>query len=444
MNRNQEYLELKQTLETLEAPDGSVERALARRRAARRSHYVIRPLIGLAAVFAVFVSLVNLSPTVAQACSGIPVLQDLAAAVRFSPSLSEAVENDYYQRVDQSRTVDGTTVTVDSLIVDQTSVNIFYRIESKDEDAQADLFPEVALPDGSEGDFSILSHKAGTSTEAATDYCCVDFNGNVPDRLLLRFYSDSAEEPENQRTEAPFEFLLEFDPEFTTQGKHYSQDQTLELDGQRIHVTGIDLYPSYLSVSVEGAPENTVWLTDLDYYLLTEDGTRFEQRSGIYAVGNPDTPEWRSFRTDSPFFRDPASVTLCITGASWTRKENVPDTLLDLEQGTSENLPPDTRLVRCQRQDGGWCVTLLVPEEQPQYFLPDSCRDPEGGAHSWSRETLDWHDHEDPNHAPAPEGYAYWSFELEDYPWSEVRLTPAYHSISSFDPPVTASFELNP
>ncbi len=50
------------------------------------------------------------------------------------------------------------------------------------------------------------------------------------------------EEAEIKQTEAPFEFLLEFDPDFRAQGEHYSQDLVLELDGQRIRITGIDVY----------------------------------------------------------------------------------------------------------------------------------------------------------------------------------------------------------
>ena len=44
MNRKQEYLELKQELEGLSAPGGSVLRAAARQSKSRRSNLFLRPL----------------------------------------------------------------------------------------------------------------------------------------------------------------------------------------------------------------------------------------------------------------------------------------------------------------------------------------------------------------------------------------------------------------
>ena len=96
MNRNDEFKALTRALED-EAPSLNASLRKAERRRARK-RYMIRPLIGLAAVFAVFVALVNLSTPVASALSRIPVLTDLVRAVRFSPSLEAAVQNDYVDR----------------------------------------------------------------------------------------------------------------------------------------------------------------------------------------------------------------------------------------------------------------------------------------------------------------------------------------------------------
>ena len=149
MNRNQEYLELTQELEALEAPAGSLDRALARSRKGKTVARVVRPFLGLAAVFAIFVLLVNVSPTVAQACSKVPVLRDLAEALRFSPSLTEAVEHDYYQTVGQKQTQNGVTVSVDYLIVDQRTVNVVYHLEGEGTERLnliPDMIPEARTP----------------------------------------------------------------------------------------------------------------------------------------------------------------------------------------------------------------------------------------------------------------------------------------------------------
>ena len=90
MNRMEEYRELLNELEELTETielEETLNRAISRQ---KRKKIMFRPLIGLAASFALFVLLVNFSTTVADACSGIPVLRELAEAVTFSPSLTDA------------------------------------------------------------------------------------------------------------------------------------------------------------------------------------------------------------------------------------------------------------------------------------------------------------------------------------------------------------------
>ena len=79
----------------------TVARACARR---RRRRWLWRPLPSLAGLFAAFVLLVNVSPTVAHAMSRIPGLDKLAEAVTFSPSLTAAVEHEFVQPVNQEKT----------------------------------------------------------------------------------------------------------------------------------------------------------------------------------------------------------------------------------------------------------------------------------------------------------------------------------------------------
>ena len=128
MNRNEEYQDLLKELERVPAElDGTLDRAVKRR---RRQVAIYRPLIGMAAAFAVFVLLVNGSESVAYACSQIPILRELAEAVTFSKSLSKAVENEYVQEMNLVQTDGDVTAEIEYLIVDQKSVVIFYKLYS--------------------------------------------------------------------------------------------------------------------------------------------------------------------------------------------------------------------------------------------------------------------------------------------------------------------------
>ena len=124
MNRKLEYQELLQELDkTVPELEFTLERAYAKK---RRRNCIIRPLASIAATFALFVVLVNFCTPVAYACSKVPFLRNLAEAVTFSRSLSDAVENEYVQPMYLTQTVGDITASVEYLIVDQKQVNVFF------------------------------------------------------------------------------------------------------------------------------------------------------------------------------------------------------------------------------------------------------------------------------------------------------------------------------
>ena len=144
MTRQQEYDALLEELQTVPPTlAGTAKRAKAR--AARRRFGV--SLGSLAAVAAAFVIVVNAMPTFALACGSIPILRELAAAVAFSPSLSEAVRHDYVQYVGKSQTVNGVTVTLETVIADQQQLVGFYRTDLPAEtSATCNLLGEASRP----------------------------------------------------------------------------------------------------------------------------------------------------------------------------------------------------------------------------------------------------------------------------------------------------------
>ena len=159
MNRMDEYTALLAELEqTPEELDHTVNKALNRKNALRKKRrFFSTALGGLAACFAAFVLLVNLSTPFARACGRIPLLADLAKAVSWSPSLSAAVENDYVQPLRLSQSQNGITARVEYLIVDRKQVDVFFSIRS-DDHAHLDLdHPTLTVPGTQEGYASSFS-----------------------------------------------------------------------------------------------------------------------------------------------------------------------------------------------------------------------------------------------------------------------------------------------
>lgn len=200
MNRNTEYESLLRELESTPAAlDGCVERAQARLRARRRRRRILGiPAGTLAACFAGFVLLVNLFPTFAYACGGVPVLRELAKAVAWSPSLSAAVENAYVQPIEQSKTVNGITATVHYVIVDQKQVNLFFTLEGEGYESLSAEMPEFSPHQACSILGADFRQSPGTMLRFALDYGDED----VPETFSMTF-SVTGERADREEAQAP-------------------------------------------------------------------------------------------------------------------------------------------------------------------------------------------------------------------------------------------------
>ncbi|MFQ9916045.1 MAG: DUF4179 domain-containing protein [Flavonifractor plautii] len=242
--------ELRQTPPALE---GTLDRALDRRRARRRK---LRPLRSLAAAAAVFVLLVNVSIPFAQACTHIPVLGWLAQAVCFSHSLSSAVEHDWVQKVEQTQRDNGYTLTLEDLIVDQKQIHLFYTLDWEDPACEY----AMVLVDGDR--LSPRPTVLSDSVEGPQDagHIVLDYReGQVPDRLdlVLTVRPNGDGSPAGR-----FRFQVALDPSLTALSARSGRwSSGVELDGQQIYVDCLEIYPHPCPAAAEeDHPDNTARL----------------------------------------------------------------------------------------------------------------------------------------------------------------------------------------
>lgn len=436
MSRMEEYEALMAECDR-EVPglETTLDRAYAKKRK-RTTQRILRPLGGLAACFAVFVLLVNFCAPVAYACSKVPGLRELAEAVTFSRSLSDAVDNEYVQPMDLSQSANGVTAEIAYLIVDQKQVNVFFRLDSDIYD-QLEADPDVLLPCG------LLNNSFGAENGQLRSVTIDFVDEDVPESLVLQLkvYAAGAavetapvpadaerfpdiEEDYEREYLAEFEFLLEFDPLFTAAGRIYPVNQVIDLDGQKVTITEIEVYPTHLRVDIGEDEANTAWIRDLDFYIETDWGMRFDTGSGITATGSTDSPSMISYRCDSPYFYEAAHLKLVITGAKFLDKDRE-RIYLDLRTGQSDPLPEGVAFHEAYREGEDWVLSFRADwdEESPMQQLFRYLYYDAGGneyeVHMWSSTYGD----------PDENGeirYYIESFPLKDYPYDEVWLTPQF------------------
>lgn len=411
MTRMEEYQALRQELETVpEDIETLTNRALAREKACRKKKRIWGVPVGsLAACFALFLLLVNCFPTFAAACEGLPVLGELAEALRFDKSLRLAVENEYVQPLGLSQTENGITARVEYLIVDQKNVNVFFRFYASDGRSlragyRADTPGCVSvmenldlLEDGTLRRIGIM----------ATD--------ELPDTLELTLFAYDGEygSYEDADLAAEFHFSIEYDPSFTAQGDVIPVGTAFTLDGQTLIIDRAEIYPTHMRLIIQEAGENTATLASLDFYLTDDRGRTYDAGAGsVVSMGTGENEN--CYLLESPWFQDGKHFTLHIRGAQFLTKGKE-WVRVDLQAKTIEGLPDGAALDEIRLYDDTWQVSVRT----------DSM--PKGTARRASLFGSEYHNEDGTIQGYTGRGYSGgdggWEYvTLEDYPENVVYL----------------------
>ncbi|MCL1786709.1 MAG: DUF4179 domain-containing protein [Defluviitaleaceae bacterium] len=458
MNRLQEYNHLMQALESVpsemtQMSNQTISRA-RRRRIIRRS--VTPPAIFIAVLLSIALA-VNLSPAAAYAAERIPGLRQIAAAVSFNPSLKVAVAHEFIQPMDMEKTVDGITMRVEYVIVDQRQLNIFYTLDAPAYAYLNSWRPSVLSGDGTHLpvaiSFGAPVNEAGALRQVVVDF----FDQPVPDHLVFEMLvhpmegtwweavARPASEPAEWLHTEPdplvhFSFSLQLDPTFTAQGETIVLDQEFIMDDQRLTLTSVEVYPTHMRVNLSADPGNTAWLRSLRFFVENDRGDRFDAiTNGISAFGGADSPNMVSHVLHSPFFAESEGLTLFIEAVEWLDKDmaRVP---VNLAEGTADRLPEGVTLAEARRDGMSWHLSFAVVERSEnhnhQVFGQNYFNEAgdEFMFNAWST-------------GIRADGLAgdeanvfYVQFTLVDFSYEVVYLSPAFSRVVALDVPVV--FEL--
>lgn len=463
-NRTEEYWAL--VRELAQPPrelEGSIERARKRAKQNRLARRFTTPLTSLAAAAACFVLLVNAFPTFALACSGVPIIRELTAAVAFSPSLSAAVAHDYVQYIGQSQTVDGVTVNLEYAIVDQAQMVLFYSADGARLYTGPNLTGEngegfpggcaVSCCQGAQG-------KAGVDSLSSVTFDFVDRSG-MPDQFTVDMLFmpelkdtatapvkaappntplDSAEpeewaDPRKDPRLVHFTFDVTLDPSRICDPISVPVNRWIELDGQRILVDRLEYSPTRTALYLGEDEANTAWLKSLKFWFEDEKDVRYNDIGGSLSASGAEDIGSKSMLTyyfQSFYYDEPKGLTLCIDKAEWLDKD-ASHVFVNLSDGTSSGLPGGTELGEITRIGMSVQLEILSPPVR-KYFSQtfySTYWDPEGGEHTWNRMSYTSLFDDEHEETASKE-----TIYLDDYPWDTVELEPSYSAVSEYEQPV--------
>ena len=456
-NRTDEYWEL---IGELSHPPKKLEGTVARAQKRARRERLLRKLAAPAATFAAaaasFVLLVNTLPTFALACSGVPGLRQLAAAVAFSPSLSAAVAHDYVQYIGQTQTVDGVTVSLEYAIVDPVQAVFFYSVDRGRFYTSPKLTDENGQPIGG---YATSSFYAGVDQQDGLETMVLSFTGgktSLPDCFTMDMYfQPMPEEDQASETVAPSASTLEDEPDeldpredpntlrFTfdialdparSVGKTVEVGKWLELDSQRILIDRLELYPTRTVLCLGEDPDNTAWLRSLKFWFEDGKGRVYDDTDGsLSATGEEGSQSYLTYYFQSFYYGVPEELTLCIDKVEWRDKE-ADRVTLDLNTGACSGLPEGVTVHEITRSGTNVSLEFRAPLSRKgfgQTFMWDYW-DPEGGEHQFNRLGSGNVFDEETHKQTAIQELIY----LDDYPWDTVELELSYTSVSVCDEPV--------
>ena len=429
MNRRDEYWALMAELrEEPPALETSVQRAV--RRGKHRPWK--RTLGSLAGVCAAFVLMVNTSPAFAVSCGEIPILKDIAAAVAWSPSLKSAIEHDFIQYIGQSQTVDGITVTLESVIADAQQMVVFYRAEGVED--YHHMTCDLKDMDGNNLDeYSVTS---GTSQEALNSFEIHFKDDPPPQDLILEAQLRLTDELGEDGSRTNFTFPLHLNPEKIAQKVEIPVNQWVALDGQRLLVEKLELSPTKTALYLDDDSANTAWLRGLDFYFTDKKGNRYDKKdSSVSATGCSGTDGFYTYYHQSLYFlEDRDDLTLHITGADWLDKDEH-TVQIDLTTAQADWLPEyilDVEVKDVSYVGDGVQKTLEFTTTSQQMCLDYTYYDPQGGEHRFngggSRGA--YTDNQGIYH------FYRCDYMLKDYPFDQVTVELSYTHVTEVDTPI--------
>ena len=315
------------------------------------------------AVAAAFVLLVNFSAPVARACAGVPVLKELA--------------HEGAQFVGQTQEENGVSMYVDSLIVDQKRLTVFFRVDTDIapkalmryglRDAEGYIDERFTRIEWQENEMNVPNGQMRSTT--------IDFGrDDVPEELFLEFgiylrmkggrplTEDDIYEWDTVQNlgkeEAVLSFHLNIEPGRRVQGyeKHFAQE--LLLADQVYAIEAVNIYSSKAEICMKGREANTAWLQSLEFYLECEDGTiRRPNRTDILWEGGVWSKE-RKYYCESPYYHMPSGkVKLVITGATLLDKGHRRGGV-NLRTGELTDMPEWIEFGSVREEDG--CTVLRL------------------------------------------------------------------------------------
>ncbi len=376
MNRNEEFSKLLEDVEHLNYDNHqNLTKALSRN---KRHQFITKSSLSLLTTFALFTVLVNAFPSVAYAASQVPILKELAEAVNFSKSLQAAIDHEYIQSVNMTKTEGDIEVTIEYVIVETDQLHVFYTANEAYHEldvepsltAQTELGKSYSMTSPGElADKKLMmmtikkmKEELGTDVQLSFTFYereSSDESMNVEDALLNP--QEALKKPMANLT-----FDLKLDPTLVAKEKIIPVNQDVVIDSQRVTIESIEVHPTRMLVHVREDAANSKKLSTLNLSVCDQTFECYEPEAGGISWSSSDDPSKHTYELESNYFNLNNQLTkLVIKESSWY-DEAAGRVKLNLNHPELSELPKGVEVIEITGHESRKLVSLKFIEDEKQ------------------------------------------------------------------------------
>jgi len=274
----------------------------------RQKRVVQLSMAAILSIIIFFVSGVTISSGFAEAISKINLFKPIIEFIDRHKTIVDIVENDYYETINASQTIDGITLTVTNVIADESGMIVLYRLES-DKDL-ADIYRSnvhVELLQGGQVIEDVMITSGWYPLSEGTFYLENSIEVSAPQAMD---YSDRRFTLNLSLTELSFEvpFILEKD---IIHSKQIIINKDIMIDNQKITVHALKISPLKSELQLSISKNNSKKILQFNELVI------YDERGEEWGRIHGGVTEFSSLAGDnitlffeSNYFRIPEKVTI--------------------------------------------------------------------------------------------------------------------------------------
>jgi Family of unknown function (DUF5643)/Domain of unknown function (DUF4179) len=306
-------------------------------------------------------SSIRISPALASYISEIPGMEKIVNMIRDDKGRMVAVEQKYYQELGVSDEIDGLKVTIDGTISDEMGIILFYTLESDEKMKEIEIEKvNINAKDGTYLDEATISYgEVHYSEEGERTFSGeIEYFFEAP--LTTKEYVVDLE-VKGKKFSMPLT-LKDF-----KEKKEYPVNQTMELEGQKINIEKISVYPLRVAVHLKMDPNNTKQILHLDDLRLVDENNEVWGKIANGFTGSGDKDSDQEIYLQSNYFQEPKELYLVLNSAQAVDKDNA-TIVVDTDKLEILKQPSGDRLSNVRFEENELVFDLTAPKNSNFYI----------------------------------------------------------------------------